>query len=327
MAKGFMEVFPELRIEDELKGLLKLVEVERVSAPRDRSSLRVYINSPRLIDKRNIHALERGIRDQLFPEKKLTIKIMEKYSLSGQYNPEKLFQVYKESILYELKNYSIVEYNILRKADCTFPRENLLRITVENNEVFREKTGELKRVLEKIFFERCGLALDVEYEFVEPSKALIIMQRQEQVQREIEEKIRSHPALAGKFSGEAGAEGAQAGSFLPDPEGEKAASGARGQESGRGSFSDGQKGAGGQEGLKANSREDLKAAGARPGGEAPANGGRESGDGASGRSLFPRTEGNSAVTREKATIRTCSTAGILRTSSHISGISAARWGR
>ncbi len=192
MAKGFLEVFPDLHITDDMRELLKLVLVERVSAARDRSSVRIYINSQRLIHKKNIHALEKGIREQLFPGKKLDIKIMEKYTLSGQYNPEKLFQVYKDSILYELKNYSIVEYNMLRKADCVFPASNRLKLTVEDNVVFREKTGELKRILEKIFHERCGLPVDVEYEYGEASGNLLIRQREAQVQKEIENRLREH---------------------------------------------------------------------------------------------------------------------------------------
>ncbi len=197
MAKSFLEVFPDLHMTAEMNELFRLVCVERVSSTRDRSSLRVYINSPRLIDKRNIHALEKGIREQLFPGKKLTVKIMEKYSLSGQYNPEKLFQVYRDSLLYELKSYSIVEYNIMRKARCSFPQTNLLRMTVEDNGVFREKTGDLKRILEKIFYERCGLPVDVEYEFVEASENTLLKQREAQIQREIEEKILNHPMFAG----------------------------------------------------------------------------------------------------------------------------------
>ena len=199
MGKRFLEVFPDLHITDEMRGLLELVEVERVSAARDRSSIRIYINSKRLIHKKNISVLEKGIREQLFPGKKLTVKIVEKYSLSGQYTPQKLFQVYKDSLLYELKNYSIVEYNIFRKAQCSFLRENLLKMTVENNAVFREKTGELKRILEKIFYERCGLPVDVEYEFVEVSENTLLKQREEQAQREIAEKLRSHPVFAKTF--------------------------------------------------------------------------------------------------------------------------------
>ena len=46
---------------EQMRELLNLVEVERVSMTRDRSSVRVFIVSPRLIDKRNIWDLERGI--------------------------------------------------------------------------------------------------------------------------------------------------------------------------------------------------------------------------------------------------------------------------
>lgn len=39
MEKPFLEVFPGLHIGEELKELLKLVMVEKVSMPKDRSSL------------------------------------------------------------------------------------------------------------------------------------------------------------------------------------------------------------------------------------------------------------------------------------------------
>lgn len=101
--KPFLEVFPDLHITDNLRELLDLVEVERVTTTRDRSSIRIYIVSPRLIHKQNIYGLEKGIREQLFPGKRVAIKIQEKYRLSGQYTPEKLLMVYRDSILMELK--------------------------------------------------------------------------------------------------------------------------------------------------------------------------------------------------------------------------------
>ena len=120
MEKPFLEVFPGLHIADELKELLKLVVVEKVTMTKDRSSIRVYIRSPRLIHKKNIYALEDGIAKQLFPGRAITIKILEKYRLSAQYTPEKLYDVYRDSILMELKNYGMIEYNILRRAENSF---------------------------------------------------------------------------------------------------------------------------------------------------------------------------------------------------------------
>ena len=153
---------------EQMRELLNLVEVERVSMTRDRSSVRVFIVSPRLIDKRNIWDLERGICEQLFPGKRITVRLFEKYRLSGQYTPEKLLKVYRDSLLAELKSYSIIEYAIFRKAQCSFPRPDVLHMTVEDTMVNRDKAGELKRVLEKVFHERCGLPVEVEYEYVPP---------------------------------------------------------------------------------------------------------------------------------------------------------------
>lgn len=190
MAKMFLEVFPDLHIADDFKELLKLVEVERVSATRDRSSIRIYIVSPRLIHREQILGLEKGIKDQLFAYKKVSIKIIEKYQLSGQYTPKKLLKVYKASILSELKSYSIIEYNIFRKAEITFLEESVMELTIEDNVIMKEKAGDLKRVVEKIFFERCGLPVELVYRYVAESENKQSKQRAAQIQNEINERLK-----------------------------------------------------------------------------------------------------------------------------------------
>lgn len=163
--KTFLEVFPDLHIADNVRGLLELVKVEKVTTTRDRSSIRIYIDSPRLMHKQNIYKLEEGIKDQLFPEKKVAIKILEKYHLSGQYTPEKLMGAYRDSILMELKNYSILLYNMFRKAKFDFSEKDLLDMEIEDTMIARDKVPELVRILEKIFTERCNVPLEVRTHF------------------------------------------------------------------------------------------------------------------------------------------------------------------
>ena len=184
--KAFLEVFPGLHMTEQMQELLNLVNVDRVSMSRDRSSIRVYIESPRLIHKKNILDLEKGIRDQLFPGKQITIKIFEKYRLSEQYTPEKLLNAYRDSLLLELKNYSIVEYSMFRKAEFTFERADLLHMTIEDTMVNKEKAGELKRILEKVFHERCGLPIEVVFDYVPPVRAKAAVQRELMAQQEVE---------------------------------------------------------------------------------------------------------------------------------------------
>ena len=214
MAKHFSEVFPDLRMEEDLRELLSLAEVERVTSNRERSSIRIYLVSPRLIEKKDIYSLEKAIRDQLFPGKQLAVKIMEKYRLSSQYTPEKLLDVYRDSLLLELKNYSIIEYSILRKAECTFPEPDLLRMTVEDTMVNRDKAGELKRVLEKVFHERCGLPAEVEFTYVPPQENRMMKQKQLQMAREVEE-ITLRSAVGGQLAAEGKLRRASGGSGFP----------------------------------------------------------------------------------------------------------------
>ena len=54
--RTFLEVFPTLTVTDHLRGLLEMVQVERVSINRDRTRITVFIESPRLI-RPFVHAL------------------------------------------------------------------------------------------------------------------------------------------------------------------------------------------------------------------------------------------------------------------------------
>lgn len=218
MAKPFLEVFPQLNIAPQLKELLNLVQVEKVSAARDRSSLRIYLVSPRLIHKSNILALEKGIKEQLFPDKELRIKIQEKYNLSGQYTPEKLLMVYKDSLLLELKNYSIIEYAIFRKSQITFPEQDLMEMTVEDNMVSKEKAGELKRILEKIFLERCGLPIEVRYKYIPATESKARKQLEEKLKEECRQMAAPMSAQALQEEQAPFDESGQAGDKAPFPE-------------------------------------------------------------------------------------------------------------
>ena len=57
--KEFLDVFPGLHMTDQMQELLSLVGVERVSMPRDRSSLRIYLNSPRSVSYTHLDVYKR----------------------------------------------------------------------------------------------------------------------------------------------------------------------------------------------------------------------------------------------------------------------------
>jgi len=157
MKKPFFEVFPTLKIDGPLHDRLEQACVERVSASRKRDFLHVYLFSTRLIQKEDIWRAEEEIRRQLFPNVAVSVKIHEKFELSSQYTAENLLDVYRESILSELKEYSHIEYNAFRTAEVTFPGSGQVALTIEDTVLNKSKAAELTRVLEKILVERCGM--------------------------------------------------------------------------------------------------------------------------------------------------------------------------
>ena len=161
MGKKFFDVFPTLKLDTGLKDLYGQVTVEKVSSTKRKDFLRVYISSDRLIQKEDVFRVEGEIKRQFFPNISMVIKIYEKFRLSAQYTPQKLMEVYRDSILLELREYSPVEYNLFKKADINFTGEQTMLLTMEDTVLGKSKAEELIRILEKIYNERCGFSVEV----------------------------------------------------------------------------------------------------------------------------------------------------------------------
>ena len=170
MTKGFMEVFPELALEQEVRALFEKVKVERVTTTRQKDLIRVYISCGRLIPKTVIFRVEEEIARQLFPNCNITIKIQEKFQLSAQYNLKSLLETYQESILLELKECSPVEYSLFKSANISFPDEGKLVLEVPDTVIAHERCPELVRILEKICCERCGIPMEAVAHYCQPKE-------------------------------------------------------------------------------------------------------------------------------------------------------------
>ena len=57
MANAFLEVFPTLQLNHEMKGLLSEATVTKVASNRSRDFIRVYFDNTRLIPKRGINQI------------------------------------------------------------------------------------------------------------------------------------------------------------------------------------------------------------------------------------------------------------------------------
>ena len=186
MPKEFFDVFPTLKVNDNLRGLLSQATVTRVTVTSARDRMRVYLESPRLLYWQSVQDTEHEIRRQIFGNASMDVKIIVKFQLSRQYTPRTLMQEYESSILSEIRDYNIFLYSILRQAECTFTADDEMTLTIEKNVIAEERLEELLQILEKIFCERCGMHFKVQTVFKEPVESKSHKNSELRIQQEVD---------------------------------------------------------------------------------------------------------------------------------------------
>ena len=171
MEKNFFEAFPNLKLTGARKDLFEQVVVERITATRRKDILCIYIRSERLIEKEDVYGVEQEIKKQFFPKDNIIIKIYEKFILSGQYNPEKLMDTYKDSVLLELKDTEHMLYTMFRQADMEYPDEQTVKLILEDSVIAKSKEDELIRILDKVLNERCGFSVKFHVDYREAAES------------------------------------------------------------------------------------------------------------------------------------------------------------
>ena len=171
MEKNFFEAFPNLKLTGARKDLFEQVVVERITATRRKDILRIYIRSERLIEKEDVYGVEQEIKKQFFPKDNIIVKIYEKFILSGQYNPEKLMDTYKDSVLMELKDTEHMLYTMFRQADMEYPDEQTVKLILEDSVIAKSKEDELIRILDKVLNERCGFSVKFHVDYREAAES------------------------------------------------------------------------------------------------------------------------------------------------------------
>ena len=163
----FFNAFEQLSADQELKKLYSEVDVVKVIASKQNKNLYVCIRSNRLINRANIKKMEELLNRQLFLHTGNKAMIKPQFDLSAQYSLATLYPIYRDSILEELQEESVVTYHIFSGAEVTI-NEWSMKIQVIDSCVIKEKMTKLKDFLETMFQERFDYTVRVSVEYVEP---------------------------------------------------------------------------------------------------------------------------------------------------------------
>ena len=206
MSKKFFDVFPTLKVNQEMRTLFEDTEVTKVATNSDRTYLHVHFVSMHLIGKKDVYMMEKVIKEQLFAQNLVQINLKETYRLSGQYTPENLLREYRESILLELKQRSIVEHNMFANAKYHFENDRILMLEFEDSIVAEGKAEAIVAFLKEVFEERCGLMVDIRVAYHETKKSKLQEHNALRLQQEINAIVEQNEAKQDELKAEKVAE-------------------------------------------------------------------------------------------------------------------------
>ena len=166
--------------------LFEKVEVTKITSTSARNHIKVYIYSTHLIPKKTVCYVENQIEEQLFSQGNIPVTIIEEYRLSEQYTPENLMHAYKESILFELEQKSVLEKNMFQKAKCRFEGERTMCLTMADTIVAEGKTSEITSYLKDVFENRFHVPVDVEIDYEEVGESKYKKFNEMQLQQEVD---------------------------------------------------------------------------------------------------------------------------------------------
>jgi DNA polymerase III subunit alpha, Gram-positive type len=166
----FFEVFDQLSgLPDDLQNMFQEVVIERVVVSKSTAEVKIYIQSNRLIQRPVIRKMEYQLKKQLFSRTPNKVILCDNYILSAQYTPEKLFQIYRDSILDEFQERNILESKVFELADIRF-EENTMIFRCEENFLIRKVSGDIITYLTDMFQNRFHFDVTVRFEYYEPEK-------------------------------------------------------------------------------------------------------------------------------------------------------------
>lgn len=183
--KAFYDVFPTLRVDEDMQMLFGDVGVRKVTTNPERDFLHIHIFSRHVIQKRHVWAMELKVKEQLFGTANIKIRIIERYALSEQYTPAALMAEYKNSIVLELKKISVLAANMFQQAEITFDGP-VMCLELTDTIVSSGRKEQIVNLLEDIYQNRFGIQTDIRVIYKQKEESKTREYDEQRVQREID---------------------------------------------------------------------------------------------------------------------------------------------
>ncbi len=178
-----------------LRDYFEDVYVDKVRFSKKSKVLRIYVDSSHLIHNQYVEQLQ---DDLYYPAVRIIsdakeIKLNMQYHLSERYRLEDIYEEYKDSLLYEMKQDDPINY-ILVNGDTWVVADNVITIPMPDTDLARQRNQLIRDFVVNVFNERFHLDVQVGFNYREEDKQALrdaherrVLEEQKQYQTQLEE--------------------------------------------------------------------------------------------------------------------------------------------
>ncbi len=199
--KAFLEVFPDIDMKDECLFYFKEALVEEVLINKDKKLIQIYLQLNQITHKKFIIEVEKILKNKLCQTSDLEIELIDRYHLEPSYSLKKLWMLYKDSIIYEIKCLSPICSGILSDSEFII-HDNSICVKLKNK-INTLKERQISSIIEKTVKDKFDWTINVTLETCEQSNEAhqeFESKRDEKEQAIISQIVSAQPVIKEKVS-------------------------------------------------------------------------------------------------------------------------------
>ena len=167
--KLFFKVFDGFTATDKIADFYKNVFVERAVLKRSQRALTVYIVSQSIIPKWAVFKMEEELKERFFKAQRISVIIYERFVLTDIYNEQAIVDAYKDSMLLELRETSMIDYQLVEDSEW-FVNDNIVTLTMNDDFLSKGRSVNIKDYIEGVFKTRFAKEIKVGFDYTEEQK-------------------------------------------------------------------------------------------------------------------------------------------------------------
>lgn len=189
--KKFFDAFPTLKLEKDDRELFEETIITNLVSSSRMDKLNVYMKSSYIIPKDRIYETEKQIKKQIFGNKDVAVRIIEKFELTGNYTAQTLIKVYKNSILMEVDRVNPAWSDLLKHADFNAD-DSVLTLVLEDRYLAHDMKEEILDFLDNVVNGRCGMNIVVKADYKDREVRKSVEHSKLKMKAEIQRKSAEH---------------------------------------------------------------------------------------------------------------------------------------